>query len=179
MGEGELEDVSEDGWDESVRTEERKEGEEDVVQVAEVVGGEKWLLRALQNVAAEELGEIDFRVISEEFWGRVLHGEEVVRKLRDEMMAALLEVEEYEVMESREATLLGIANERAAYLWRPRKGLEKWQVVCEEHRATMEMVDGEDCVELLAALNEQQNVEVEIAAERDLDLAGEEVSMEL
>ena len=85
--------------------EERKEYKRPMTPGVGRIGGAGWLLATLNDLAADELAEVDFRVLGGAEWQGILAGEGVVDKLLTEVMAILLVEEGYEVDAKREAEL--------------------------------------------------------------------------
>jgi hypothetical protein len=142
------------------------------------LGGAAWMMKALGEIATDELCEFDFRVIEEARWEMILMGEGVVPRLCAEILIVLLEEEGYDVDVAREKKLAAVAVEQAAVWWEQRHGLEMWQEVCANYRELMVTREDEADEEVLAVLEAQQAAVVELEAERQMDLSMEDgVSM--
>ena len=120
VGEDELVDVSEEEWDEAASV-----GADTTMLEAgrpgtpggKEAGNLLWMRKVMDNLVAEALGEVDLRVMPEEYWERILSGDGVEEALKVEILDIFLEEEGYEVDEVRRAELGAVAGERAAYCW--------------------------------------------------------------
>ena len=96
------------------------------------VGNLLWICWMMNNLAVEELGEVDLRVMSDEHWARILQGDGVMKALKAEILMVYLEEEGYEVDKEREAEIAVVAGERVEYCWNKYHGLQLWQEACIE-----------------------------------------------
>ena len=175
-----LVDVSDEEWDEAASAnldEVKMVGKRAMTPGGERVGEGPWLRRMMRDLADEELGDIDFRLVSEKDWSDILCGVGVVGKLATIHLAALLEDEGYEVDATREEEMKIEGRQMVLEGWRAWNGGGMWEEACIEYRSMMEEKDTEDVQEILEVLEAKERVELE--AERELDLSRMDQDIEI
>ena len=116
---------------------------------------------------------MDIKICSQDDWSKVLKGDGMQDQVVLEVLADLLEKEEEEVSETKEAELKLLAANKTEYWWHMHDGSAIWKKVCEVHRAEQEMVDDEITIVVFGDVLELDQIEEELRAERNLDLEKE------